>query len=444
MTVVIDLAAGEMRVAGSVLGGVRDASEHGLGALAVGDQGVVAPVTFGQRAQLCALHPEPRALATALLATAAVGRPLGDHDDRVLLEVLALRLAGARSEADRAGFGDVAVTMNRVFGWPASELLTAPAHLVDELAASVPDDNVPSTPSADGGERSGWVRYELRGGADDEDPDAAEPADALDELRDLLAGDLLRRGRSPLSRSLRTTLQQAGDATAPLDPTEPSGATEARGATEPSGTSGHTDEPPATSPKGTVTTSSGTRSETAPTTADEPRRRAPRSVHDTGEAAGFVENAVSDPQVNGAHGVGGRGDLESPATPAAVPPDPAPSPGGWPIGEVTEQAATPADDRAEPAPRSSSVQPGHSSRRVPSRTQPPLDTSPPDTHRPDVGTRSALVDSASSVAPVDELSLGTSAHLGPAARVRPTLDDLTEELAVALDDEADLRGLQRW
>ncbi len=233
MTVAIDLDAGRVTIAGTVLDGVSDASSVELGALALGDGSVMVPISYGQRAELCALHRDRDALAAATLAAARRG---GRSDDATTarsetLETLALHLAGARAASDRPGFGDVAVIMRRVFGWDAGGLLAAPAHLVDELAATAADepagrthpDHVDHPDHPDHGDAHGWVSFELRDDVGADHPGPGAPLDALHrgrdggdvrgaalgELRAALVDDLLRRGAMALASA--SAAPDAGD-----------------------------------------------------------------------------------------------------------------------------------------------------------------------------------------------------------------------------------------
>jgi hypothetical protein len=169
--VVADPAAGEIVVAG-----VRTAMSppDASGAIRFGgaDGTTLHPLTFSQRTSVVtAASSHGRATDAVAAAVLAASRPDGGAGDRTLLEVLALWLAGAEWEAPN--FAETALLVARGAGWQPHHLLGAPATEVDRLAVYL-----------DQQERSGdWHKLLF----------ALEPAETLDAVRVRFAERLLRR-----------------------------------------------------------------------------------------------------------------------------------------------------------------------------------------------------------------------------------------------------------
>lgn len=100
---------------------------------------VLRALRFGERTEVVAAASalaRPRdAIASAVLAAATVSAGSGE---RTLMEVLALWLAGAEWEAPR--FTDTALLVGRAAGWPLQDLLAAPATEVDRLAVHLTEE----------------------------------------------------------------------------------------------------------------------------------------------------------------------------------------------------------------------------------------------------------------------------------------------------------------
>lgn len=182
MSVSIDLAAGEVRLADATLVGVRDASAVVPGALRLEDGSVVRPLDYATRASLCGLHGRPASLARAVLEASSDGaiEPSDAH------EALALHLAGGASTGTQPGFAEVAFLMSRVFGWSPEQLATSAARYIDGLATSV------TGPDHGADVDSGWTRLAFSDGVD------TEPSVDVTTLRDRLARDLLERAAARL------------------------------------------------------------------------------------------------------------------------------------------------------------------------------------------------------------------------------------------------------
>lgn len=176
--VVLDLAAGQARVADAVV----PVSAEPDGGLRYGSI-ALRPLSFGERWRVVA--EDPRELGRAVLAGAAAPtRPIAD----VVAEVLALHLAGARPDRPVPGFSAQVAALVAA-GWTPGDVLAAPADLVDlltsELAAAQRGGS-----SAGAGDDPGWTRIVL-GPAP-----ALERAEGLDVTGalQLLEADLRGRG----------------------------------------------------------------------------------------------------------------------------------------------------------------------------------------------------------------------------------------------------------
>ena len=106
----------------------RDAS----GAIRFGGAGgtQLRPLAYAERTEIVTSATSRDGVAAAVLAAATVEAGTGD---RVMLEVLALWLAGAAWDAPP--FAETTLRVARASGWPPEQLFSAPATEVDRLAA---------------------------------------------------------------------------------------------------------------------------------------------------------------------------------------------------------------------------------------------------------------------------------------------------------------------
>ncbi len=158
------------------------------------------PLRFGERARLTRAFAadgpagpvgrDPRtALAEAVLRAAADEAPVPPAL-ALVASILALHLAGADSGAP--GFAEEAGVLGRRVGWSPRELADADAAEVDALAVAYGEAEREAGAVADS---DGWISLALDG------PTGAARAripdlQSLEEVRDDLAGDLLRRARA--------------------------------------------------------------------------------------------------------------------------------------------------------------------------------------------------------------------------------------------------------
>ncbi len=167
------------------------------GALQVGGAGghVLRPITFGERSRLAAAalgQSGPReAICSAILEAATVERGFAD---RTVLEILAAWLAGAGSV--ELPFAEAARLVAQGFGWGPAQLAATAAAEVDRLAGYLAGSR------PDGG----WNRIVI---------DQHEPK-GLALIRAELADDLLRRAAArsrvePRSQPDLAELENAGD-----------------------------------------------------------------------------------------------------------------------------------------------------------------------------------------------------------------------------------------
>jgi hypothetical protein len=191
--VVVDVGAGVARIGDAVLR-IRPAP----GGLAVGDV-VLRPLRFGERMRLVAGalaspgHDDDgaRALAAAVLRAASDDGPEPEESERPAVEALALHLAGARLGTARPpGFATCAGLLSRALGWGASEVVDVEADLADRLAGDVER-------SLAGMDDGGWTRIVLSEGSPLGTGAPQPVAESAAQARDLLARDLLHRGRAP-------------------------------------------------------------------------------------------------------------------------------------------------------------------------------------------------------------------------------------------------------
>jgi hypothetical protein len=427
MTVTVDVAAGAVLVGDDVIGGIRDASAIAPGALRLPSGAVVRPLAFGVRAQVCAGPPHAAALGAAVLAaavdlppspTAAAGVPWAESDE-VAVQALALHLAGAEPKGVVPSFADVAVVMSRTYGWDVGELLDVPAQLADRLASA-----------ALGGDDDGWTRVVL----------AQEPAPrGATEVRDALAADLLRRAAAGISSGL-AALGAEGLAADPAADQRPS-----RGRTT---TSTRTDR----------VESDRAREARCP---PHPRDRLPHPDPPARDTEASPQDAAS---------IAGHRGPRTTATSRAGAAPPAGGPATRPIPRHDE--GDPDLSPARPSSPAPPWTPAGASRgtRGPSRPRSPrldVDAGPPlvgANGQPGPGAgpdaaattgvrREAMWAPSLPQASTDRLPAATAdtsrmvaTTREGAALTRPPAPALgvAEQVAAALDDESDLRGLLRW
>ena len=199
--VAIELGAGVARV-----GSAQVAIAPAAGGVRVGDVTLV-PLSFAARARLVA---DARAsggageLGAAVLSQAA-GAPVMAGTLTATLEAIALHLAGAREPGHALpGFASALVAMTCGAGWSPASAVDAPADLVDRLAEAVLAGVV-----ADVDQPDGWTRITFTpgGGATQE---ASDPS----AVRDALVADLVRRDAEALTRQAVELAQRASRAAA--------------------------------------------------------------------------------------------------------------------------------------------------------------------------------------------------------------------------------------
>lgn len=202
--VMIDIGAGHACVGDQVIE-VALAAAAPAGSLAVGSV-VLRPLSFGERLRLVrevAGRPmstdTARALAASVLSASLVRGGAADVESAAVTESLALHLAGARLDVTSPGFADSAGLLAQAYGWSPADVTDAAADLMDHLARSLAD------PAGDDG---GWTSVVLAGDAEAAGAGAA-PVDGADVegIRDRLAMDLLGRDAVPYSAA---GLQRAG------------------------------------------------------------------------------------------------------------------------------------------------------------------------------------------------------------------------------------------
>lgn len=180
--VVLDLAAGQARVGGTV---VAVSAEPG-GGLRYGETSLRA-LGFGERWRLVA--EQARELGRAVLASAAAPAPPGADQ---IAQVLALHLAGARTERTAPAFTAQLAALVAT-GWAPGEVLAAPADLIDLLTGT---PNGQSRDDSESSEDQGWTRIVWGAVAAAPSPVVPEVAmvpDVAMVLR-MLEADLLDRG----------------------------------------------------------------------------------------------------------------------------------------------------------------------------------------------------------------------------------------------------------
>ena len=153
---------------------------------------VVRPIRFGERGRAvrhALAAAEPLTELAGTVGVLASGSLAGAD---LVVEVLALHLAGAGSGGP--GFATVTALLSRSLGWGPEALAASDAAEADDLARLLSD-------AAAGDE---WQRVVF-------DPvDASESGDDLVALRDALAADLLRRGQEPPDLTLVDRVDTVG------------------------------------------------------------------------------------------------------------------------------------------------------------------------------------------------------------------------------------------
>ncbi|HVE70024.1 MAG TPA: hypothetical protein VNI54_01550 [Thermoanaerobaculia bacterium] len=167
-SVVADAAAGAAVVAGMRIAMSAVGAAGATGALRFGGpQGsVLRPLSFGERTELVSSSSTTDAVAARILDAATLER--GDGST-TLLEVLAMWLAGA--ELDAPGFMETTLLVARAAAWQPQDLFAAPAREIDRLAVHL-------------GEQSEWKSLVF----------AEDPAETtIESVRERFAERLLRR-----------------------------------------------------------------------------------------------------------------------------------------------------------------------------------------------------------------------------------------------------------
>jgi hypothetical protein len=174
----------------AIVAGTRVAmSAAANGAYRFGGPGgrVLRPLTFGERTELvCAASaaPSPRdSVAAAVLTSATVEAGEGAT---TLMQVLAMWLAGAAFDAP--DFMETTLIVARAAGWPPRELFTAPAREVDRLAVHLDEQ----------GRASDWKSLVF----------AEAPAETIDAVRDRFADRLLCRSAADAVQEAPATVEQ--------------------------------------------------------------------------------------------------------------------------------------------------------------------------------------------------------------------------------------------
>lgn len=187
MRAVFDALRGEALI-GNLQIRIADAGPNGE--LRVGGESgpILRPISFGQRQQIAAravpaLQPVD-AVAAGVLQAATVETGSAEP---ALLEIIALALAGA--DQPGTSFAETAQQLTRATGWQLMEILDAPAAEVDRLAHSL-------APSAD----DGWTRIQFG---------STDPSDEALAIRKEYAENLLQRVAEPQSLPASVEPEQA-------------------------------------------------------------------------------------------------------------------------------------------------------------------------------------------------------------------------------------------
>ena len=187
--VVIEREHGLARV-GSLVVEVAEAGSSGEMRVGTVDGPILRPLSFGERSRVVhrtGTAAEPRAsLGTGILRAATVAPGTTAAVEPIVLEILALELAGA-GLAEAPAFAETQVEVARATGWSYDELAAIEAAEVDRLAISLAGTDM----GADG--EDGWQRLVL----------ASDLANDLSGLRADLADTLLLRARPPSASAAR-------------------------------------------------------------------------------------------------------------------------------------------------------------------------------------------------------------------------------------------------
>jgi hypothetical protein len=171
--VIADPASGAAIVAGTRV--AMSAAANGALRFGGADGRVLRPLTFGERTELVsaasALPAARDAVAAGILAAATLERGAGATS---LMEVLAMWLAGAAFDAP--DFMETTLLVARAAGWPPHELFTAPAREVDRLAVHLDEQR----------RTSEWKSLVF----------AEAPAETIEAVRARFADRLLRRSNA--------------------------------------------------------------------------------------------------------------------------------------------------------------------------------------------------------------------------------------------------------
>jgi hypothetical protein len=387
--VAIELGAGVARV-GSAEVAITPAS----GGVRVGDVTLV-PLSFAARARLVA---DARATGTvdalgAAVLSQAAGAPVTARTHTAVLEAIALHLAGARASGHALpGFASALVAMTCGAGWSPASAVDAPADLVDRLAEAVLAGIVAVDDESDG-----WTRITFPPGDGVAQDAASEPS----AVRDALVADLVRRDAEALTREAVELAQRASRSAAGRQSDDVGGV------------------------GGTVAAASVMRE----TGMGAPTSAAMRRTDAGGDGAAGAADAISDAGPAPA-AAGGAEDASRAAS--ARYPEPIAAAPSWPTSPGPR------------APAPSSWAAAAASNRGPLQTG----SAPPSSRVSVSGD-----DLARTVAPPDSLrAVPTAAgDMGTALRTPvepwraidvPDLLALSDALGEALDEEADLRGLE--
>ena len=195
--VAIELGAGVARV-----GSAEVSIAPAAGGVRVGDVTLV-PLSFAARARLVA---DARAAGTAgelgaAVLSQAAGAVVTAGTHAATLEAIALHLAGARESGHALpGFASALVAMTCGAGWSPASAVDAPADLVDRLAEAVL-----AGIAADDDESGGWTRITFAPGTGVAPDASSEPS----AVRDALVADLVRRDAEALTREAVELAQRA-------------------------------------------------------------------------------------------------------------------------------------------------------------------------------------------------------------------------------------------